>query len=46
MGILAFTDKLIGQETAGRISRVIEMTQVAQIEALREELMNDEKKEQ
>ncbi|MEY8392445.1 hypothetical protein AALA98_13970 [Lachnospiraceae bacterium 45-W7] len=30
-GILAFTDKLIDRETAGRIRRVIEMTQVAQI---------------
>ena len=30
-GILAFTDKLIDMETAGRIRRVIEMTQVAQI---------------
>lgn len=30
-GILAFTDKLIDQETAGRIRRMIEMTQVAQI---------------
>lgn len=30
-GILAFTDKLIDRETAGRIRRVIEMAQVAQI---------------
>lgn len=30
-GILAFTDKLIDRETAGRIRRMIEMTQVAQI---------------
>jgi 23S rRNA pseudoU1915 N3-methylase RlmH len=30
-GILVFTDKLIDRETAGRIRRVIEMTQVAQI---------------
>ena len=30
-GILAFTDKLIDRETAGRIRRAIEMTQVAQI---------------
>lgn len=30
-GIPAFTDKLIDRETAGRIRRVIEMTQVAQI---------------
>ena len=30
-GILAFTDKLIDRETAGRIRREIEMTQVAQI---------------
>lgn len=30
-GILAFTDKLIDRETAGKIRRMIEMTQVAQI---------------
>lgn len=30
-GILVFTDKVIDRETAGRIRRVIEMTQVAQI---------------
>lgn len=30
-GILTFTDKLIDQETASRIRRMIEMTQVAQI---------------
>lgn len=42
-GLLAFTDKIIDQETAGRIRRAIEMTQVAQIfeeekqQALREE---------
>ena len=30
-GILAFTDKLIDRETAGKIRRAIEMTQVAQI---------------
>lgn len=30
-GILAFTDKLIDQETANRIRRAIKMTQVAQI---------------
>ena len=30
-GILAFTDKLIDRETANRIRRAIEMTQVAQI---------------
>ena len=30
-GLLVFTDKLIDRETAGRIRRVIEMTQVAQI---------------
>ncbi len=30
-GLLAFTDKIIDQETAGRIRRAIEMTQVARI---------------
>ena len=30
-GILVFTDKVIDRETAGRIRRAIEMTQVAQI---------------
>lgn len=30
-GILAFTDKLVDRETASRIRRAIEMTQVAQI---------------
>ena len=30
-GILAFTDKLIDRETAGKIRRAIEMTQVARI---------------
>ena len=30
-GILVFTDKVIDRETAGKIRRAIEMTQVAQI---------------
>lgn len=48
-GILAFTDKIIDQATAGKIRRVIEMTQVAQIfeeekqQALKEERLNTAK---
>lgn len=48
-GILAFTDKIIDRETANKIRRVIEMTQVAQIfeeekqQALKEERLNTAK---
>lgn len=47
-GILAFTDKVIDQETAGKIRRAIEMTQAAMIfeEEKQEALARIEKEKQ
>ena len=47
-GILAFTDKVIDRETAGKIRRAIEMTQVAMIfeEEKQEALAQKEKEKQ
>ena len=47
-GILAFTDKVIDRETAGKIRRAIEMTQVAMIfeEEKQEALARIEKEKQ
>ncbi len=47
-GILAFTDKVIDRETAGKIRRAIEMTQVAMIfeEEKQEALSRIEKEKQ